>query len=144
MTKLTPILAAVAALALVAPQAFADPTNTMAKVPAASLGAPAKTEPKTEAKTETKTVKTKGPAVTAAKTAEGKACSAEADAKGLHGKARQAFRAKCKKDAKPAAEAGAKAAVKADAPKTEAPKVGAAPAKPTGSVKESSNGGKKS
>ncbi len=35
-------------------------------------------------------------------TAAGKACSDQADAKGLHGKARKAFRAKCKSGAKPA------------------------------------------
>ncbi len=37
------------------------------------------------------------PADAAAKTAKSKECSKEADAKGLHGKARKEFRAKCKK-----------------------------------------------
>jgi hypothetical protein len=37
------------------------------------------------------------PADAAAKAAKSKECSKEADAKGLHGKARKEFRAKCKK-----------------------------------------------
>jgi hypothetical protein len=37
------------------------------------------------------------PANAAAKAAKSKECSKEADAKGLHGKARKEFRAKCKR-----------------------------------------------
>jgi len=37
------------------------------------------------------------PADAAAKAAKSKECSKEADAKGLHGKARKEFRAKCKR-----------------------------------------------
>lgn len=78
---------AVAALAalLVTGTAFAQTT------------APATASPPSAAKT--------APAAKTAKakpemSAESKECSAEADAKGLHGKERQKFRAKCKREAK--------------------------------------------
>lgn len=80
MTKLTALLAASALL--VAAPAFAANTT-----------APAKTAPVAAAKA-------KGPAKTEAKTPEGKACSAQADAQNLHGAARKAFRSKCKDTAK--------------------------------------------
>lgn len=38
------------------------------------------------------------PAADAAKTAVSKSCSQQADAAGLHGKARKTFRSKCKRD----------------------------------------------
>jgi hypothetical protein len=61
-------------------------------------------------KTAAAPAKTKGPATTEAKTPEGKACSAKADAQGLHGAARKAFRAKCKDAAKSAEKTGDAAA----------------------------------
>lgn len=80
---------AVAALAalLVTGTAFAQTTPP----------APATASPPSAAKT--------APAAKTAKakpemSAESKECSAEADAKGLHGKERQKFRAKCKREAK--------------------------------------------
>lgn len=79
MTKLTALLAASALL--VAAPAFA--ANTTAPAKAAPVAA-----------------KAKGPAKTEAKTPEGKACSAQADAQNLHGAARRAFRSKCKDTAK--------------------------------------------
>jgi hypothetical protein len=48
------------------------------------------------------TAKKKGP--TAPRTAISMECSKQADAKGLHGKARKAFRAKCKRDGAKAAK----------------------------------------
>jgi hypothetical protein len=44
--------------------------------------------------------KTTAPKAKPEMTAESKECSAEADAKGLHGKERQKFRAECKRKAK--------------------------------------------
>ena len=112
MTKLSALLGACAALALASTAASAQmaPANKTAPAAKTAAMAPAKAPEKV-----------KGPATTAPKTAESKACSAEADAKGLHGKARKAFRSKCKEDAAPAAKAGVAAAVKAEA-KTPAPK----------------------
>ena len=86
----TCVLAAVAALALTAP-AFAQTavTSTHTKLATTSVQT-----------TKSGPAKAKGPATTAAKTPESKACSSEADAKGLHGKARKKFRSKCKEEAK--------------------------------------------
>lgn len=61
--------------------------QTTAPPPSASAPAATKTTPKT--KTPDK-----------ARSAESIECSKQADAKGLHGKERKAFRAKCKKDLK--------------------------------------------
>lgn len=93
MIKLSTLLAATAALALAAP-AFAAPATAAAPAAKPVAAAPAKA---------------KGPVKTEAKTPEGKACSAEADAKGLHGKARKVFRSKCKDDAKGGDKAAAPA-----------------------------------
>ena len=102
MTKISTLLGACAVLALASTAASAQMAPANKTAPAAKTAAMAP-------------AKAKGPAMTAPKTAESKACSAEADAKGLHGKARKAFRSKCKDDAAPAAKAGVNAAVKADA-----------------------------
>lgn len=94
------IVAAVAVAAFTATAAFAQtaPTTTPAapKAPVVSTAPPATTmttAPKAGQKKAT--------------TPEGQACSAEADAKSLHGKDRQKFRNKCIKDMK--AKAGAMA-----------------------------------
>jgi len=75
---------ACAALALAAP-AFAFTTATAPADKTAMAHGPAAA---------------KGPSTTEAKTPEGKACSAKADAQNLHGAARKAFRSKCKQAAK--------------------------------------------
>lgn len=97
-----------------------------AQAPAAPATAPAAKAPAAPA--------AKAPAAAPAKTVgvpkkastpEGEKCSAEADAKNLHGKDRVKFRKKCISDIKKAAKAAAKAA---KAPAT-APAAPAAPAK---------------
>ncbi len=84
------ILLAAAVVAMASPALAANTTSSPANKAAA---APAKT---------------KGPATTEAKTPEGKACSAQADAQNLHGAARKAFRSKCKDAAKSAQKPGNK------------------------------------
>lgn len=93
MTKLA---TAAAALLLTTGLALAQaPTTTPA------TGAPAKAATAPKAKTTAKK--------TQARTPESLACSAELDAKGVHGKARKAAMSKCKKDALAAKKVGAKA-----------------------------------
>jgi hypothetical protein len=73
------ILAAVAAACLSLPGVVAAQTATAKKpAPSATMAAPA-------------------PATMDAKAAKSKQCSAQADAKGLHGKERKKFREACKK-----------------------------------------------
>lgn len=91
-----------AAPAATAPAAKAPAAAPAAKAPAKTVGVPKK-----------------------ATTPEGEKCSAEADAKNLHGKERVKFRKKCISDIKKAAKAAA-AAAKAPAAAPAAP---AAPAK---------------
>ena len=75
-------------------QAPAPAAPVAPKAPAATVPAPtAPTAAVTAKKSNLKT----------SKTPEGQACSAEADAKGLHGKPRKAFRAKCMKEKAPVA-----------------------------------------
>ena len=85
------VLGATAALA----QATTTPTAPVApKAPvAATTPAPSTAAPSTT----TAPKAAKGANLKTAKTPEGQACSAEADAKNLHGKERRVFRAKCKK-----------------------------------------------
>ena len=81
-------------------------TVAMAQAPAPAAPvapkAPAATTPPPAAPAGTTAAKPKSN-LKQAKTPEGAACSAEADAKGLHGKPRKAFRAKCMKEKAPAA-----------------------------------------
>jgi len=84
-TALTIAFGATAAVA----QTAAPSTPAAPKAPAASTTAPA--APATMTAAPKKGVKT-------ATTPEGQECSAEADAKGLHGKPRKTFRAKCIKE----------------------------------------------
>ena len=76
------MLAACLAASLMVPSAFAQTTAPAAKAPAAT-----KTVPKTTPSTKVRS-------------AESIECSKQADAKGLHGKARKTFRSKCLKDLK--------------------------------------------
>ncbi|MCJ2122058.1 PsiF family protein [Methylobacterium sp. J-077] len=79
--KLTLAVSLVASsLFLVAPVNAQGTTNTPGMVPGAAASAPAM----------------KSDAPKADRTAKSKECSAEADKQGLHGKARKAFRNKCK------------------------------------------------
>ncbi len=124
MTKLTALIAC-AAIALAAPAFALTNTTAPAKKPsmlgnmvskmkakpastsamAAKPAAATATAPKMA--TTTAPAATKGPAKTQAKTPEGKACSAQADAQNLHGAARKSFRSKCKEAAAKAAPAKA-------------------------------------
>ena len=101
MIRTSVVLAACAALTLSAP-ALAQTASTTSSKSTTSIVQTTKTAP----------TKAKGPATTAAKTVEGKACSAQADAKGLHGKARKKFRSACKEDAKGAANSTTPASTK--------------------------------
>lgn len=68
---------------------FTAAASAQTSAPAAKAPAPAKAAPATSAGT--------SPSDVAAKTAKSKECSAQADQKGLHGKARKKFRDACKK-----------------------------------------------
>ena len=92
----TKIAATAVIMTLSATAAFAQATTTptapvapkapvVATTPAPTTTAPATTAP----------AKAKNPAQKTAKTPEGQACSAEADAKNLHGKERVKFRRSC-------------------------------------------------
>ena len=61
---------------------------------------PKATTPQTQATTTTKPTPPKTTTATKPKSAASLECSKQADAKGLHGKERKTFRAKCKKDFK--------------------------------------------
>lgn len=80
------LLVGIAVTALTASATFAQTTTPS---PTASPPVAGKMTPKTAPKT---TMPTKP------RTAESLECSKQADANGLHGKPRRAFRAKCKKD----------------------------------------------
>jgi psiF repeat len=99
------LTAAALSLALGASVAMAQTATTpaapVAPKPPVAATAPAPSAPAAA------TAAKKGPAAMQAKTEEGKACSAEADAKNLHGKERKKFRAGCMKG-KTAAAAPAK------------------------------------
>jgi psiF repeat len=103
--KFVKLTAAAFALALGATAAIAQ-TATTPVAPAApkapvvaTTPAPTATAPAAAATTAKKS------ALKQAKTPEGAACSAEADAKNLHGKERKKFRAACMKAKAPAAAA---------------------------------------
>ncbi len=84
MTFASRAAAAAIATLFLAGTAFAQtPAPATSAAPAAKTAAPKATEAK--AKPE--------------RTAESKECSAQADAKGLHGKERKKFRSECKRDA---------------------------------------------
>jgi hypothetical protein len=85
--RFVPIFAAAAIVALVSASAMAQTTTT----PPAPAG---------QATTGTNATGTmmKKATTTPAQTSISKACSAQADAKGLHGKARSKFRSECKKN----------------------------------------------
>lgn len=72
--------------------------NAMAQTatPSTTTTTPATTAPAATAKTTVTTTKQK--AAQPAQTEVSKACSAQADAKGLHGKERSKFRSQCKKN----------------------------------------------
>jgi hypothetical protein len=70
------------------------------------------------------------PALAAPASAQSRDCSAQADAKGLHGADREKFRTSCIKGAAPAAPAKAVAVEKAPAKAVAMPAAAAAPAKP--------------
>jgi hypothetical protein len=112
MTRLTALIACTA-IAVAAPAFAQNNTTAPAAKPSLMSKLKAKMAPKPVASTKPtvapsalpKTMAaapatTKGPAKTEAKTPEGKACSAQADAQNLHGKARKSFREKCKDAAK--------------------------------------------
>jgi psiF repeat len=92
------VIGSVAAIAQTAPAAPAAPVAPKAAAPAATAPAPAAAA--TAAKPAAANLKK-------ASTPEGQACSADADAKNLHGKERKKFRAACMKG-KTAAAAPAK------------------------------------
>ncbi|MGM4981041.1 MULTISPECIES: PsiF family protein [Rhizobium] len=81
--------AAFAALFSVSAMAQTATPSTTTTTPSATTSTPAM-------KSTTSTVKPK--AMKPAQTSVSKACSAQADAKGLHGKARAKFRSDCKKN----------------------------------------------
>ncbi len=79
--------AAFVALFSVSAMAQTATPSTTTKTPSATTSTPSTT-----------TTMTKPKAMKPAQTAVSKACSAQADAKGLHGKARAKFRSDCKKN----------------------------------------------
>ncbi len=84
--RIASILASIAVVGFVTGGAYAASTSTTTSAPAAtSTMAPA-------------TTKKPKAAMSPEKTAISKQCSSLADAKGLHGKAREKFRADCKKN----------------------------------------------
>ncbi|SDN88129.1 PsiF family protein [Phyllobacterium sp. OV277] len=98
--KLVATLAAGAILAFVGTSAMAQTAAPATTAPAATTTAPAPTTtaPAATTKPATTMMKKATTATTPAKTAISKACSAQADAKGLHGKERHKFRSDCKKN----------------------------------------------
>lgn len=90
--RIVAIFAATAVIALIGTGAMAQTTTT----PSTTTTTPMTTnKPAATMKTPATTAKPK--ATTTAQTDISKACSAQADAKGLHGKERSKFRAQCKK-----------------------------------------------
>ncbi len=99
--KLVATLAAGAILAFVGTSAMAQTAAPATTAPAATTTAPAPTTTTTApaaTKSANTMMKKATTATTPAKTAISKACSAQADAKGLHGKERHKFRSDCKKN----------------------------------------------
>jgi Skp family chaperone for outer membrane proteins len=94
--KFLKLTAAALSLALGASVAMAQTATTpaapVAPKPPVAATAPAPTAPAAAA-----TAVKKGAPAMQAKTEEGRACSAEADAKNIHGKERKKFRAACMK-----------------------------------------------
>ena len=86
--RFVPIFATAAIVALLSASAMAQTTTTQ---PAAAGQA-------TTGTNATGTTPMKKAKTTPAQTSISKACSAQADAKGLHGKAREKFRSECKKN----------------------------------------------
>ncbi|AYG57947.1 PsiF family protein [Rhizobium jaguaris] len=88
--RLVAILAATAVVALIGTSAMAQTTtpSTTTTTPMTTTTKPAGTMAKPKAATTTQKT---------AQTDISKACSAQADAKGLHGKERSKFRSQCKK-----------------------------------------------
>ncbi|MBB5575114.1 MULTISPECIES: PsiF family protein [Rhizobium] len=84
--RLVAIFAATAVVALIGTSAMGQTTTAPATT----------TTPMTTTKTPSTTAKQK--AATPAQSEISKACSAQADAKGLHGKERSKFRSQCKKN----------------------------------------------
>ena len=93
----TKIAAAAVIMTLSATAAFAQATTTTPTAPVAPKAPVVATTPAptTTAPAVTAPAKVKNPAQKTAKTPEGQACSAEADAKNLHGKERVKFRRSC-------------------------------------------------
>jgi hypothetical protein len=113
------VFAATAALfAIGSTAAIAQTTTAPATTPAPKVMAPLAKPPAAPAATTTAPATAAKPAVAAKKTVGvptteiGKKCSADADAAGLKGKPRVAFRAKCKKEAAKAAGGASTAAKK--------------------------------
>ncbi len=86
--------AAFVALFSVSAMAQTATPSTTTKTPTATTSTPSTTTTTPSATT----TMTKPKAMKPAQTAVSKACSAQADAKGLHGKARAKFRSDCKKN----------------------------------------------
>lgn len=136
MLKMT-FAAAATALLLATSLATAQAPAPPAGAPAPAATAPPPAPPKAVTKSETpvvapvkKAAAKKGPVTAADRTPESIACSAELDAKNIHGKPRAAALRKCKADAKKAAATKAPAATKAAAPApATSPPVVPAPAK---------------
>ncbi len=87
--------------------AFAQATAPAPTTAPVAPKAPVATTPPPAASATTVAPKAANPALKQATTPEGQACSAEADAKNLHGKERSKFRSKCVRAAKAAAAKGA-------------------------------------
>ena len=88
--------AAFAALFSVSAMAQTATPSTTTTTPSTTTTTPSATTSTPSTKSMTSTVKPK--AAKPAQTAVSKACSSQADAKGLHGKARAKFRSDCKKN----------------------------------------------
>lgn len=97
--KLVATLTATALLAFVGTSAMAQTAAPATTAPAATTTAPAAPTTTMKPAAGAMAKKATAPAATTpAKTAISKACSAQADAKGLHGKERHKFRSDCKKN----------------------------------------------
>ena len=101
------LVAVAAIIACGTTAAFAQATAPAPSTAPVAPKAPAAMTPPPAAPSAATAPKAANPAQKTATTPEGQACSAEADAKNLHGKERSKFRSKCVRAAKAAAAKGA-------------------------------------